>query len=686
MKLRTRMLLLFLSIGVLSIITISVISIKQSSVALDEASTNQLQAIRDAKKNNIEGYFNERKADVSILSATHNIRDSLVEFSQAWENGGLNSTEYQKIEGLYESFMKSYIEEYGYYDLFLIDSHGNVIYTVGKEDDLGTNLVSGSLKDSGLGAAFEGGKRSIQIVDYKHYEPSKAPAAFLSAPVNDSKGQLLGVVALQISDEAIDSIMKENSGLGETGETYLIGADRLMRSDSRFSEEKTLGIKEISTMASSKVLNGATDVKMIEDYRGVEVLSAYAPLDISGLDWAIIAEIDVDEIKEPVNRLQFFIIGSAIIVLVAVTITAFIFALSITKPIRKLKDELFLLAQSGGDLTQKIEINRKDEIGELASATNRFIENIRQIVSNVLLNAEQVAASSQQLAASAEETTKATNDISEAIQQVASGSENNMQSADETARSMEEMAIGIQQIAESSSNVSETSNETSKQANKGKLQIREAVSQMEIIHNSVNDSVEVVQLLELRSKEIGQILGVITNIAEQTNLLALNAAIEAARAGESGKGFAVVADEIRKLAVGSKNSADQISQLVISTQEDTNKAIKSMGAGAENVQKGLYVVSQAGEAFEEIYEGIQKITEQIYEVSASIEQMSANAEEVSASIVEMASITKDSAVNTQQVAASAEEQLATMEEISSTAESLSKLAEDLQSELNKFEV
>ncbi|BCJ86548.1 hypothetical protein skT53_15330 [Effusibacillus dendaii] len=220
----------------------------------------------------------------------------------------------------------------------------------------------------------------------------------------------------------------------------------------------------------------------------------------------------------------------------------------------------------------------------------------------------------------------------------------------------------------------------------GNQAIRTAISQMNSIQNTVSGLAKVITGLGERSQEIGQIVEAITSIASQTNLLALNAAIEAARAGEHGRGFAVVADEVRKLAEQSSISAQQISELIATIQEETNKAVESMERGTKEVSEGITAVNLAGESFEQIGHSITDVSSQMQEVSAASKQMSTNSQQVIKSIDTISEITESTAAGAQNVSAASEEQLATMEEITASANALAQMAEELQKIVMKFKV
>ncbi|KKL18939.1 hypothetical protein LCGC14_2470510, partial [marine sediment metagenome] len=352
-KLSTKLLAAFLAVGVIPACVIGLMALNKSSTALEQQSYNTLVGMRDVKKaqiegffgerqgdmgvlmetvntlrdesfakltaigtikkNQIEGYFGERLGDVSVLSTNATVLSALEAFNTAFdaEGGKAGGEQWTAVEKEFADWLVQYNEEYGYYDLFLIHSDGDVIYTVAKESDLGQDLVNGSLKTSPLAKCFRNALNSTSLQDFEPYAPSNGePCAFVGAPVKKD-GKTVGVVALQLPLSAINSIMQERTGLGKTGETYLIGSDKLMRSDSfldptghsvKASFAGNVANNGCDTEAARLALSGKTGADVIIDYNGNPVLSAYSPLDIAGLHWAILAEIDVAEAFSPVDK------------------------------------------------------------------------------------------------------------------------------------------------------------------------------------------------------------------------------------------------------------------------------------------------------------------------------------------------------------------------------------------------
>ncbi|WP_088044062.1 methyl-accepting chemotaxis protein [Bacillus sp. EAC] len=382
----------------------------------------------------------------------------------------------------------------------------------------------------------------------------------------------------------------------------------------------------------------------------------------------------------------FYLTAISVIASIILTIViAYFLIRSIKNPLTQLSVQVKEVAD-GNLALEPLNIKNSDEIGELAGNVNLMTSNLKELIENVVYNSQLVAATSEELSASSEETSRASEQITSSIIHIAEGAEKQEKSSLEAFTVVKEISTGMEQAASSIQTVAENSLSTSEKAIYGNKVLEKTVKQMNMIHETVNNTSNIVNSLGEKSDEIGKIVTIITEISEQTNLLALNAAIEAARAGEQGKGFAVVADEVKKLAEQSRTAAQQISQLVGFIQLEVKKVIVSMDAGSSEIKNGIVLVSESGENFNHIVKMIEEVSAQTQEVSAIFEQINASSQSI-INIVEMTSeISAEASGQSQSVAAAAQQQNASLEEMSASADILSNMAVELQDTVKTFKL
>jgi len=605
-KISRKLIIVFLAIGIAAIAALGLISYNQSKNALIASNEGQLKAVRDIKKNQINNFFEERLADIKVYAMNSAVQMAAERFISAYDSAGIQSNVYQKWESAHGPKLEKYVTEYEYYDLFFISNNGDVAYTVAKESDLGQNLVRGSLSGSPLASAYKKGKNGFALEDFAWYDVSEEPAAFVSGPIKSDNGEQIGVLVYQISLEAINNIMQERSGMGETGETYLVGPDKLMRSDSYLDPEGhsveasfsgTVEENGVNTVAVREALSGKTDTKIIIDYNGHPVLSSYTPVNFGETTWALMAEIDEAEVMQPVNLLGNEILVVAVVVAIIIVVVSIFFARSIASPINKGVEFAKKLAQ--GDLSAHIDVNQKDEIGILAESLKTMSGKLKEIVASIKTGADNIASASQQ--------------VSSSSQEMSQGSNEQASSAEEVSSSMEEMTSNIQQ-----------NTDNAQQTEKISLNAAESIKTgNDAAQNSVQSM-----------KDIAEKISIINDIAFQTNILALNAAVEAARAGEHGKGFAVVASEVRKLAERSAEAANEID---------------------EKSKSGVEISEKAGKQLEEIVPEIEKTSRLVQEISAASNEMNSGADQVNSAVQQLNQVTQQNAASSEELATSAEE-------------------------------
>ncbi len=650
-KMRPKLLIVFLVVGILPIVTVGWKSSEIASDALMKSAFFQLEALREVKKKEIESFFNKSFVDLKVLAESEDIRkmySALLSYHnkkkiKADEAYDVDAKGYHDIIRKYGENLNNFVNLYGYYDMFIIcKKHGHIMYTQAGESDRGENLLYSDLKDSHLTRMWRKVIASDDLVfeDFQPYKPSNdQPASFIGTPIKN-RGNIVGVLAFQIPLTAINSIMQERSGMMETGETYLVGPDKLMRSDSYlYPDHHTVVTSfedprkgKVDTKASREALAGTTGNKIIQSYNNIPVLSSYTPLTIADKTWALIAEIEENEIIQPIEVLTKSIIVTSIISALIVALIALIVANGIAKPLIHVAVLIKDLAK--GDLSAKLDINQKDEIGLLADSMKLMVENqaktaaiiekiaegdlmiefrplsskdvlgismrnmvkrFRKIVSQVTMVAQNVAAGSTELSSTSEI--------------VAQGSSEQAASAEQASASMEEMSANIRQNSDNARQTESIAVQAAADAEKSGKAVRETVDAM---------------------RDIAVKITIIEEISRQTNMLALNAAIEAARAGEHGKGFAVVADAVRKLAERSQMAAAEIGGL-------SNSSVD--------------VAEQAGDMLSNIVPDIRRNAELVQEINAASTEQDTGAEQINTALQQLDRVIQGNAASSEELAA-----------------------------------
>ena len=289
--------------------------------------------------------------------------------------GHEDGSRYSRAHARFHPHLRGFLKRFGYYDVFLIDARsGDVVYTTFKELDFGTNLNDGQYKNTGLGRAYRralGAKADeSQLEDFTPYLPSyEGAASFIAAPIYDG-GEKIGVLMFQMPVGEINALMAQRAGLGESGETYLVGADQLMRSQSRFSKENTLLERKIDTAAVAAAFATGAGQQRSADYRGVDVLSSYTPLEIAGVKWALLAEIDSDEALAAVAAQRHSAMISAAIAALLIACFALLLANGIARRVRGASAIADNIAH--GNFENSIVVDSRDEVGELLGALERM--------------------------------------------------------------------------------------------------------------------------------------------------------------------------------------------------------------------------------------------------------------------------------------------------------------------------
>ncbi|MFA7354282.1 MAG: methyl-accepting chemotaxis protein, partial [Sulfurimonadaceae bacterium] len=414
------LLLTLLSLTLLAAIA-TYVSSKKSKDALIENSYANLTTIRDMKKNQIENLFKNAIRDIDVLANSENLQNiawdmlSLYDELEVKESKPfpVNESSAKEMRLPHEVYFQKYLKEYGYSDIYVISAkQGHVMYSAAKKSDYGTNLIYGPLKNSGLGEVYRKTMQNSRptFVDMQPYEPDgNLPALFVGTPIVVN-AQIQGILVFKIENISIRNVMQYREGFGKSQEDYLVGADKLMRSDS-FLDPKNHSLEasfanpavgSVDTVASREALSGKTETKIVIDYNGNPVLSSFTTISIGeDFKWAILSEINETEVLIVPNSIRnMLIISSLIVLIIIVVISLYIVNRSLIKPIERFKETLTDIGNNK-NLTLAVDENAPLELSLMAKSFNDLIKELRDLIETSKQSSSENASISHELSTTA---------------------------------------------------------------------------------------------------------------------------------------------------------------------------------------------------------------------------------------------------------------------------------------------
>jgi methyl-accepting chemotaxis protein len=586
---------------------------------------------------------------------------------------------YHSQHALFHNQFRKLTEQLGFYDIFLIDNAGNVVYTVSKESDFGENLKTGRLKDSSLAAVFDkaskGKANDIFVSDFTPYEPSgNSVAMFVATPIMNPAGKTVGVYAIQLPLAKISDILDRNNLAGTSTNIYLLNNTGQFLSNSRFPNEFKAGDTAPDLQHIVDGLNGKEDY-----YQDTQLMSGNVgfarsyQIETNAGSWTLVIERDKVDVFASLTDLLILQIAFGVTSVIVSLIIGLWVSKSFSKPISQLNKEISNVA-AGDYQTQIQDISRKDEFGSISKsidllrqvlAVNAAQEALREskraeqsIVVEQLKNALRNLATGDltqglpepfapeyevlreyfndaiskmddvvsQISSATEGIHAQAGEITRSSEELAHRTEVQAATLEQTAAAMDEMTVSVKSAAAGVEEVETIVRDARKDADQSGIVVKEAVAAMAEIEKS--------------SDQISQIIGVIDDIAFQTNLLALNAGVEAARAGDAGRGFAVVASEVGALAQRASSAAKEIKGLI--------------STSSQHVERGVERVKQAGDALQQIARRVTHISSLTSNIATGSREQSIGLNEINLGVTQLDQATQKNAAMAEEATAASQ--------------------------------
>jgi methyl-accepting chemotaxis protein len=627
--------------------------------------------------NSLEGNIKKNLKDLNV-----SINRGIAEKVDNQVNEGLNSLELipksvdiLTLDAFQQERAIRKLAEDRFSAVYLVDAQGLMMSTSDAAQK-GVNVAAQSWFTEAI-------KGNTYISDAVPDEKTKQPIVYMSKPVLDQYQQPVAVIAAKMELNNIQNLVK-GLKVGFRGIAYIVDRNGVVLAHPEY-KEKVLNFynaAENNIKGAQNTVHGVSGATIYNNDKGEAVYGVNTL--IPSANWGMITELPVEEAMQPIavatNKITWMSFGALVLAILGSLALAFM----ITRPLKnmaKVASEV-----KNGDLSKRIKVTAKDEIGDLQIAFNQMTDSLSGVLNEVSVAVEEITDMSYKLSEGVQISSAATEEITAIVEGVAEGAQSQISSVNTTAAITREISESVVVTANKTQTVAQAANEAALVAKEGSENINIINEKVTGIKDNVVNSAKLVEKLGNKSVEVTGMVKVIRDIAGKTNMLALNAAIEAARAGEAGKGFAVVANEIRNLAEQTREASKNIESLLVEIQKETDYTVTEMNHGLVEVEASTEAISATYSTFNRIIDEIYNVAKDINTVSESVLELKSETERIANSIDEVNEIAETTSLGTQSVLASTEEQASSIQEINSLAAGLSNMAGTLKELITKFKI
>lgn len=590
------LIILFLAVSLVPIVIIGYFSYDSGKKAMKEKLIDKMLIIAQSRETHILTLLKLREEEIRILATNEKIQTLVNDWNKKERGESIDEVALQReASHVIKIDLQEFSKLTSFFEYTFVGETGRVYFST-DQSITGSDISKDEKFKKGLNKRFITDV-SIDKKTGKQYYAIVVPIF----PHEDNSGNPIGVIIAKNEGVVLNEITIDKFGMmGETGKIYVVNKDGYQITESR----QGIDSGPVKLFQSRRrLMNG-----IYINHGGLHVVGASVSGAIKrnfGLDWTVLAEIEVAEAFAPIKALGFRIIWIAISITIAVLIIAYFLSGGIARPIRVISEQIVKVGN--GDLTIDLASDsRTDEVGILSRAFHKMVENFRTLTLQIQEIANVLASTSNEMVTS--------------VAQIATSSSETAVSVSETTTTTEEVKQTAQVSSEKAKHVFETATRAAQVSQQGTKSSEDSIKVINNIREQMESIAESIVRLSEQNQSIGEIMSTVNNLAEQSNILAVNASIEAAKAGEHGRGFAVVAQEVKSLAEQSKQATTQVRNILNDIQKATSAAVTLAEQGSKAVKAGVSQAIQAKESILMLSNTITEASQSATQIAASSQQ------------------------------------------------------------------
>jgi methyl-accepting chemotaxis protein WspA len=621
----SRLLFWFLAIALVPSIILTLVTSYLSRRSIEASVHERLMVISDAKTTQLENFIRERRGDVAVLGQAPPVVASVARLGQLVKDGKRESPEFLREAETFRPGLGSFAHAYGYPNIYILDFEGAPLVSYRPGFDMGTNLLTGPMKDTELADTFTRARTLLQAVmsDYQLYPGRTEPAAFVGGPILRD-GVPVGVAIVELGNSQVFRVFEDFSGLGERGETVVAmrsGNDMIFVAPTRFDRtsafRRKIPMNQNTSTGMQRAVEGKRGYGEAIDYRGIPVIAAWSYL--PSFRWGMVVKQDLGEAFDLLQKQRMVVTVLLGITVLAVGITAILVARSLSRPIREAAEVAKRVAS--GDLTAQIGVRATGEAGQLLNAVKTMTYDLKGLIGKIQKSSIALMSTVTEIAATSRQQQETVNEYGA--------------STSEAAAAAKQISATSQELLRTMNEVNDVASQTAQMATEGQGSLSNMGRSMRGLADSTGSISSKLSVISERAANINLVVTTITKVADQTNLLSINAAIEAEKAGEYGLGFLVVAREIRRLADMTAVATLDIERMVKEMQYSVSAGVMEMDKFTDQVRQGVNEVAHIGEQLGLIISDVQGLTGRFDQVTEGMRVQSQGADQIREAVVRL---------------------------------------------------